>query len=132
MSYVDPNVGEWEDDGTMPDSVEDLANAVIGHRIVSAEQEAGSYYGEFVLTLDNGTRVRMTGTGDCCAYTELDSFLLNPNSVDHIITGVCTENEYNTWHIFADMGDVLKLDVSWSAGNPFYYGYGFHIQVEEL
>jgi hypothetical protein len=27
------------------------------------------------------------------------------------------------------MGDVLELQVGWSPGNPFYYAYGFHIDV---
>jgi hypothetical protein len=69
------------------------------------------------------------GSGDCCAYTELESFLLNPELVDHVITGVGTTDGYQTWHVYADMGDVLKLDVGWSCGNPFYYGYGFTIRV---
>jgi hypothetical protein len=72
----------------------------------------------------------LVGNGDCCAYTELESFLLHPELVDHIITGVGTTDGYNTWHIYADIGDVLELSVGWSSGNPFYYGYGFDIQVK--
>lgn len=71
----------------------------------------------------------MFDDGDCCAYTNLDAFLLNPELVDHIITGVGTTDAYQTWHIYCDLGDVLKLDVGWSCGNPFYYGYGFDIKV---
>ncbi len=26
-------------------------------------------------------------------------------------------------------GDILELDVEWSAGNAFYYGYGFDIAI---
>ncbi len=74
----------------------------------------------------------MVEVGDCCAYTELDSFLLNPELVDHMILGVGTTDYYTTWHIYADMGDVLKLNVKWSCGNPFYYGYGFNIQVRPI
>lgn len=37
---------------------------------------------------------------------------------------------FTKWHIYADMGDVMELDVEWSCGNPFYYGYGFDIVVE--
>lgn len=126
-------LSEYDDNGTMPENVEALAEAVIGHRIVSAEKLPSTQrYGSedvLILTLDNGTRVELVGGSDCCAYTELRSFLLHPERVDHIITGVGTTEEYTRWHIFADMGDVLELEVGWSAGNPFYYGYGFEIDV---
>jgi len=46
--------------------------------------------------------------------------------------GVGTTAQYQTWHIYADWGDVLKLEVGWSCGNPFYYGYGFDIDVVEV
>lgn len=116
-----------DDDGTMPDNVEELRRAVVGHRIVDVYQ--GS---DFVITLDNGTRVRLRGGADCCAYTELENFLLHADRIDHVITGVGTTDEYQTWHVYVDYGDVLELQVGWSSGNPFYYGYGFEIEVEEL
>jgi hypothetical protein len=127
-----------EDDGTMPANVATLAQAVVGHRIVKAEKvemSSGRWWKAkrgLVLTLDDGTRVTLANDGDCCAYTELDNFLLHPDRVDHIITGVGTTGEYTRWHIYADLGDVLELNVSWSCGNPFYYGYGFWIQVEPV
>lgn len=129
---------EDDDDGTMVENVERLAEAVVGHRIVSATRkilshEAWSGYvldrEQFVITLDNGTQVRLVDDGDCCAYTDLEAFLLHPELVDHIITGVGTTEGYTKWHIYADMGDVLELSVGWSCGNPFYYGYGFEITV---
>lgn len=129
---LDPNY----DNGTMPESKEALAEAVVGHRIVSANREevkspGGWRYTQetLVLTLDNGKRVQLLDNSDCCAYTEVGSFLLNPELVDHVILGVGTTDEYETWHIYADAGDVLKMDVSWSCGNPFYYGYGFMVAV---
>jgi hypothetical protein len=129
---------EYDDDGTMPSNVEQLRQEVVGHRIVSAEKakRSGSYnyWGSMEglrLTLDNGKQVFLCDTSDCCAYTELEQFLLYPDMVDHVITGVGTENGYSKWHIYADMGDVLELTVGWSSGNPFYYGYGFDIVVEE-
>jgi hypothetical protein len=135
--YPEETLGELDDDGTMPDNVESLREAVVGHRIVSAESEStptswGGSEDALVITLDNGKRVELQDTDDCCAYTALESFLLNPDRVDHIITGVGTTGDFSTWHIFADMGDVLKLEVGWSCGNPFYYGYGFNISVKEL
>lgn len=128
---------EWEDDGTMPESRDALAEAVVGHRIVRVEEEeVETWWGgktvATVITLDNGKRVVLRDTDDCCAYTAVDDFLLNPELVDHVIMGVGTTDGYNTWHIYADMGDVLQLQVGWSCGNPFYYGYGFDIEVIDL
>lgn len=125
------------DNGTMQVNVDELAEAVIGHRIVSFERNAipDDRYGYgrgHVLTLDNGTRVELIDSDDCCAYTEMAGFLAHPEMVDHIITGVGTTDGFNTWHIYADMGDMLKLDVEWSSGNPFYYAYGFHIKVRPV
>lgn len=133
VKYPEEHLGESDDDGTMPDSRDALAEAVVGHRIVSVERLKPSGYGYdsgIVITLDNGTRAELQETGDCCAYTQIESFLLNPDAVDHIITGVGTTDSFRTWHIYADWGDVLKLDVAWSCGNPFYYGYGFNIAVK--
>ncbi|MGW5387142.1 DUF7448 domain-containing protein [Nocardia sp. NPDC003963] len=136
--YPPDTLGEWdEDDGTMPGNVATLGEHVIGHRIVAAEKRdfngRATYWGTdhgLVLTLDNGTRVCLADTSDCCAYTDLKEFLLHPERVDHVITGVATTEGFTKWHIFADLGDVLELTVGWSCGNPFYYGYGFDIFVE--
>lgn len=133
--YPEEILDEYDDDGTMPDNVATLSDAVVGHRIVKAEYvevpSRWSSYMEtvFELTLDNGRKVQLADTGDCCAYTELQAFFLDPNSVDHMILGVGTTEGYTTWHVFADLGDILKLTVGWSCGNPFYYSYGFAIRV---
>lgn len=124
------------DDGTMPGNVEDLALNIIGRKIVSARREKlnrRTYSNEqsLILTLDNGKQVILEDSNDCCAYTELEDFFLDPASVDHVILGVGTTGDFTTWHIYADMGDVMRLNVGWSAGNPFYYGYGFWISVSE-
>lgn len=126
---------EDDDNGTMPASLDDLRQAVVGHRIVSVEKDVAipSRWGTdraTVLTLDNGQQVRLVGQSDCCAFTEVDAFLLHPELVDHMILGVGTTDGYTKWHIYADMGDVLELTVGWSCGNPFYYAYGFDITVE--
>jgi hypothetical protein len=133
--YPVEELDEDADDGTMPENVEELREAVVGHRIVQADRREipGRYYGmttALVLTLDDGTEVRLRNTDDCCAYTEVEQFLLHPEKVDHVIMGVGTTDEYTRWHIYADWGDVLELTVGWSPGNPFYYGYGFDITVE--
>lgn len=126
-----------EDNGTMVANVADLEDAVIGRRIIKAGHEMvegrwGCSTEAFVITLDDGRKVILEDGGDCCAYTSLQSFFLAPNSVDHMILGVGTTDEYTTWHIYADFGDIMQLNVGWSCGNPFYYGYGFDIRVTEL
>jgi hypothetical protein len=127
-----------DDDGTIVDNVKDLSNAVVGHCIVKAERgkvpqkHRTCMVDGFIITLDNGTQVFLENTNDCCAFTELQDFLLHPESVNHVIMGIATEEQYTTWHIYADYGDILNLQVSWSCGNPFYYGYGFDIQVQEI
>lgn len=126
--YPTETLDSDDDDGTMPSNVAALADEVVGHKIVAAEQQGGG----IVLTLDNRTEVQMRSSWDCCAYTELAGFFLDPASVDHIITGVGTTEGYTVWHVYADYGDILKLQVGWSCGNPFYYGYGFDIEVKSL
>lgn len=128
---------DW-DDGTMPDNVDTLKKAVVGHKIVSTGYEKTNKYSwsdyeydVFTITLDNGKKVQLIDTDDCCAFTELRDFLLDADKVDHIITGVGTTDGYDTWHIYCDMGDILLLQVGWSCGNPFYYGYGFDIRVKD-
>lgn len=136
MRYEPETLDPDEDDGVMPDQIEQISKAVVGHKIVSAAREEvrhrwGGTSTVFVITLDTGRKVALEDQDDCCAYTELRAFLLDPAAVDHVITGVGTTNGYSTWHIFADMGDVLALTVGWSCGNPFYYGYGFSINVTD-
>lgn len=132
--YTPEVLDEDYDNGTMPGNVAELAEHVVGHRIVRAEkaQMESSMWGNvdgLILTLDNGKRVTLADSNDCCAYTELESFLLHPDQVKHVITGVGTTDDFTTWHIYADYGDILELKVGWSSGNPFYYAYGFDIQV---
>jgi len=124
---------EEEDDGTMVENLADFSAAVVGHKIVSARKVRRptrySFDEKFVITLDNGTEVELGDGGECCAYTRLEDFLLNVDQIDNIITGVGTTDGYETWHVYADAGDVLKMTVGWSCGNPFYYIYGFSIDV---
>lgn len=121
-------LGGEDDDGTMPENVEALRQAVVGSRIVNVEKDGGVT----IITLDSGKRVKLLDTSDCCAFTALEAFLLHPEKVDHAILGVGTTGEFTRWHIFADYGDILELTVGWSCGNPSYYGYGFDIVVEEI
>lgn len=138
--YPKETLDEDEDDGTIVENVEELEKHIVGHRIAKCEKriERGGYryaglytrgHEYLAIILDNGVEVQLKDGGDCCAYTNLENFLLNPSLVDHVIMGVGTTDRYQTWHIYCDYGDILKLDVGWSCGNPFYYGYGFDIEV---
>lgn len=126
-------------DACMDGSVARLSHAVVGHRIVSAQNETttierwgNSYKNEhFVITLDDGTKVALVDDGDCCAYTTLRAFLLNVEKIDHVITAVKTTNDYTRWHILADMEAVLELTVDWSEGSG-YYSYGFNVVVKAV
>ena len=136
MEYAPEVLDEDDDDGTMPGNLDDLRKAVVGHRIVNVEKDVKVAHKGWswkdtatVITLDNGRQVQLQDTSDCCAFTELESFLLHPDKVDHAILGVGTTDGFTKWHIFADYGDILELEVGWSCGNPFYYGYGFDITV---
>jgi hypothetical protein len=126
--YVEEKLGEDDDDGTMVKNVAALREHVVGHRIVTAKQSGRT----FTITLDSGKQVELLDSDDCCAHTDLLAFLLHPERVDHVIAGVGTTDGYTTWHVYADMGDVLEMTVGWSCGNPFYYGYGFNIRVTEI
>jgi hypothetical protein len=126
---------EDEDDGTIVENVSELAALVVGHRIVKVEQVDVKPKtwptSSLRITLDTGRIVELVGDVDCCAYTELKSFLFNVDKVDHAITGVSTSGGYETWNIYADIGDVLTLQVGWDCGNAFYYGYGFEMVVTD-
>ena len=140
MNYVTEELDPDEDDGTMPDNVATLEEHVVGRRIVGVEKDVlvpsrykwSSPEKGTALVLDNGKRVALVDTDDCCAYTELKNVILHLDKIDHVITGVGTTEGYTRWHIYADLGDVVELEVGWSSGNPFYYGYGFDISVLEI
>lgn len=124
------------DDGTMPESRESLEAAIVGHRIigVSRPPKSSDGFGKcwlegMVLTLDTGATVLVEGVGDCCAYSSIEAIIHHLPTMDHVITAVETADEYTRWFIVADAGDVLELQVGWSAGNPFYYAYGFSVTV---
>lgn len=133
--YPEEILGEDEDNGTMVDSLKNLREAIIGHKIVAVRRgslKTANYWDirdGTALLLDTGQIVWMDEEGDCCAYTSVNKIIERLPSIEHAITGVGTTNGYQTWHIYADLGDVMELDVSWSCGNPFYYGYGFNITV---
>jgi len=114
-------------DEVMQSNSEELAAAVVGERIMLASAGPSGMR----ITLASGRVVELHNSYDCCAYTELTNFFLKPSAIDHVITGVRVEDGYQTWHVYADMIDVLDLEVAWSEGSG-YYGYGFDIDVKEI
>jgi hypothetical protein len=140
-TYPTEILDEDDDDGTMVDNVEELTKNVVGRKIVAVDRDFKHSYRKYdwarydskisgtALILDDGTKVVLVDSGDCCAYTDLEDIILNLDKIEHVITGVGTTEGYTKWHIYADLGDVAELKVGWSCGNPFYYGYGFDIYV---
>ena len=123
---------EPDDGDQFATNIKHLTETVVGHRIVSVGQAPNKYgLATTVLTLDDGRKVEIADSYDCCAYTEVRAFLLHPEMVEHVITGVGTTDGLTSWHIYASMGDVLNLTVDWSEGSG-YYSYGFDICVVEL
>ena len=140
----------YYDDGTMTRSAEELQEALVGKKIVAVEKrdftdaekaiitrENNGYYPYHLysgkktfLTLSDQTIAILVDVSDCCAHTSLDVFKLL--DTEHAITGVGTTDGFNTWFIYAKDSIVATADVSWSCGNPFYYAYGFEIQVLPL
>lgn len=117
---------DWDyESGVMREGVTALGEAVIGRRIVNAEKRG---YWDAVLTLDDGTEVTVHGDSDCCAYTQVESLKFLAD-VDNVITRVEVDEEFETWHVYAESVPVVTLDVAWSPGNPYYYGFGFEIRV---
>ena len=127
-----------EAEGPLSDNLDGLKEALVGRKVVAVSEnnarEDWDYYrgDNTVLMLDNGTKVTISDTHDCCAYTTVESVVQHLPELDHIITGVQADDGHNTFHILADLGEVLELQVDWSPGNPFYYGYGLHIEVESV
>lgn len=141
--YENETLSPEDDDGTIVENKEALKEELIGHRIVSVSSTMPEGYENLFksnytvdrfslfITLDTGKVVALEDTSDCCAYTELETFLLHPDKIDHIITNVTTAEGYTKWRVVADGDALLDLTLEWNSGNPFYYMYGFDINVIE-
>ena len=128
--YYDPEL-EFE---SMDSGRESLEKAVVGRKIIKVEKvEVPSEYGrtyETKFTLDNGREAFLCDTYDCCAFTKVEKFSWLED-VDHVITSVKASEDFEEWFIYADSIPVVELEVGWSTGNPYYYGFGFGVRVEE-
>lgn len=108
----------------------DLEEVIVGHKITSVTLVEG-HLNTLQLTLDTGAAVEMIPITDCCAYGEVDAVIQRLPDLDHVITSVATDAGYESWHILADAGEVLGLDVAWSEGSG-YYAYGIEVVVKEV
>ena len=116
----------------MARQAQELADAVVGQRIIKVEQRKVSEWGRekaLVLTIGGGREVILQPTSDCCARSELADFIHNADTIDHIITKVVVDDEYERWYILADIHQVLALRLDWYEGNYPYYTFGFDITV---
>jgi hypothetical protein len=102
---------DYEDDGTMPNNVADLADKVVGHRIVSVERDAPLPARREAQGNSDHARQRQARVPDRRRR------LLRSHQPGRR-RGTRATGGYTTW---ADMR-VLELP-----GNP--YGYGFQIFV---
>lgn len=127
---MDGQEHDGRDDGTMAANVEVFARHVVGHSIVDVEKvNVGSREEAFRITLDDCTQVTLYSTYDCCAYTFLSDFRKGPG-FNNVITSVTSEKNYTKWFVMAEGIPALEMDVDWSEGNPYWYMFGFEIEVE--
>lgn len=135
--YPIETLDEDDDDGTMPANVAELAEAVIGGADTEDRMVHGLRVQQEGFEVGVGAAVARVGESDSLAVIEGDDERLSgavPLAL-HLLLGGGHDpspDGYTTWHIYADFGDVMELTVGWSCGNPFYYGYGFDIMVEQL
>ncbi|AXQ62901.1 hypothetical protein SEA_ANGELIQUE_70 [Gordonia phage Angelique] len=104
-----------EDDGTMPDNVACLREHLIGRRIIRAEK--GTARAGDLRKVNDDYDYERTNRPD----HQREGLILTLDDGRRVVLE----------HIFADLGDIIELDVEWSEGNPFYYGYGFDIYVSD-
>lgn len=129
--YVSP----YDDDGTIVENLNSFNDAMVGRKIVAVERIKPAdrpYHSVTTFTLDDGSCVELSDTDDCCAYTQMSGIIEKLPDITHAITGVVSSDGYQNWHIMADLGEIMELKVGWSSGNPFYYGYGFAINVRPV
>lgn len=133
MDYDDGTDEDYEAE-VMGGSAQELEEAVVGRRILSVEKVGhprGLYRRDGIkLSLDDGSTVFVDNTDDCCAFTEVGDFKFLENT-ENVITSVTTDKDFNKWFVYAGNAPVLEMDVAWSPGNPYYYGFGFEIRVEK-
>lgn len=104
-----------------------LREIVVGRKLVSVEGET--------VTLDNGTKIRIEGSSDCCAWG--DATIGKIIDSEHVITGVQSvdgEGDYpNSASVFlmTDAGTAMEIAQKWDESNGYYF-YGLYLTVTEV
>lgn len=125
---------------------DEIANLLVGHRIVQAEMGSFDYPGrnsydeqaDGRLVLDDGTTLYLTGHEGDCSCGAGDYPLENVAAVDNVITSArveCSptgddedgEGAYRIF-VFADAAEINVAEFVGSDGNG-YYGTGFSLTV---
>lgn len=99
-----------------------LREVVIGHRLISVDGET--------ITLDNGTRIKISGSSDCCAWG--DATLGKIVDSEHVITGVRSVDDGNkseaTVFLMTDAGSAMEIAQEWDESSGYYF-YGLYFTV---
>lgn len=104
-----------------------LREVVIGRKLVSAEGET--------ITLDDGTKIRIAGSSDCCAWGDADLGRIIDS--EHVITAVASsyperssERDAGQAKVFllTDAGTAMEISHSWDESNGYYF-YGLYLTV---
>lgn len=99
-----------------------LREVVIGRKLVSVEGET--------ITLDNGTRIKISGSSDCCAWG--DATLGKIVDSEHVITGVRSVDDGKkseaTVFLMTDAGSAMEIAQEWDESNGYYF-YGLYFTV---
>lgn len=101
-----------------------LSEIVIGRKLVSVKGE--------VVTLDNGTKIRIEGSSDCCAWG--DATIGKIIDSEHVITGVQSVDGdaegSATVFLMTDAGTAMEIAQEWDESNGYYF-YGLYLTVTE-
>ena len=101
-----------------------LRETVVGRKLVSAEGET--------ITLDNGAKIRIEGSSDCCAWG--DATIGKVIDSEHVITGVRSvgDGDYGKATVFlmTDAGSAMEISQEWDESNGYYF-YGLYFTVTE-
>lgn len=116
---------------------DDLRDLFVGKSVVKAEMESG-YSPRGLLTLSDGTTLRVGGNEGGCICGAGDYDLTELNTVDNIITNVQViepPGEYERGgcyqiFVFADNRPINLATFEGDDGNG-YYGTGFWLEVLE-
>lgn len=102
-----------------------LREVVIGRKLLSAE--GGT------ITLDNGTKISIEGSSDCCAWG--DATIGKIIDSEHVITGVRSVDDGDpnkaTVFLMTDAGSAMEISQEWEESNGYYF-YGLYFTVTEV